>query len=152
MHNTTEPGPAPGSDHADQADEARDEVLVEALASRLTYAEAGKKVQVTARTVSRRMEDPAFASRVASRKKELASEAIEQIRRVSQARVEGVLRSHQVLVELLSSDNPKIQLAAARQLHGMHAVVSSIEFEDRLLRLEDKHAAGSEVSDGGWSL
>ena len=112
-------------------------VLVEALASGQTYAEAGAVINVSARTVSRRAENPQFAARVTRRRAELADEARERIRRVADTRVRGVLRAQAVLQELLEDTDPKVRLAAARELHSTHATVTAVILEERIAQLEE---------------
>jgi hypothetical protein len=92
-------------------------------------------------------------ARVEARKRDVAAEAVSAIRRVSTARVTGVLRAHSVLMELLDHDDPKVRLSAAHQLHTAHSVVSSIEFEERLLRVEGRlETPGGRPPPTGWQL
>ena len=55
--------------------EARDVVLITALASGATQANAGRAAGMSDRTVRRRLADPEFAARVAAEGKQVASRA-----------------------------------------------------------------------------
>ena len=126
----------PQPEPAQRETQPADDVLIEALATGSTYREAGATVGVGARTVSRRLEDPDFAVRVTKRRAEMAEETKARIRQVASARVNGVLRAQEVLVELLDNEDPRVQLAAARELHSNHLVVTALEVEERLMKAE----------------
>jgi len=134
-HPNTE-GPPAASDTQPEEDPVLS-VLVEALAAGMSYSEAGAAVGITARTVSRRLEDPGFERRVVQRKAKLAEEAAARIRSVAAARVTGVLKAQAVLQELLDDEDPKVRLAAARELHSTHAIVTAVALEERIARLEE---------------
>ena len=156
MPNDKSPTPAPAQAEGDgttaapppkrgnqQPKESSDDILVEALANGLTYAEAGTTIGVVARTVSRRLEDPEFTTRVARRKMEIAEETKARIRRVASARVSGVLRAQEVLLRLLDAEDPRVQLAAARELHSTHHVVTAIDVEERIMKAEAQRGLDS---------
>ena len=130
-----------------------DAVLLEALASDLTYEQAGKAAGVSARTVARRMENPDFAKEVDTRRREIAEELINQIRRLRTDRIRSALDAHQVLLELLYDDDPKIRLAAARQLATSRTVQHDLDIQERLLTLEGRlEPLGRPRPPQGWAL
>lgn len=75
---------------------AGDEVLLDALATGLSYLDAGVLAGLSARTVRRRMTDPSFAAELARRRAMRVSDVTGRLLSVSG-------RAVQVLVELLDS-------------------------------------------------
>ena len=69
---------------------AQDERIIEALASGLNYTLAGAAGNVSDRTVARRMSEPGFARRVASRRDELVVSAVGQLTSLVDEAVEGI--------------------------------------------------------------
>lgn len=129
--NTAGPGEPP-------SDPPVEDVLLEALASDMTYAEAGKVAGMSSRTVARRLDDPTFAAAVDARRRELAQESISHIRRLRARRFRAAIDAQHVLVDLLHHEDPKIQLAAARQLHTSSTVKHDVDVHERLLALEGR--------------
>ncbi len=91
--------------------DAQDELIVAALASGATYAEAAELAHISARTVRRRMADEEFARRVSAaraervaavtgRLTEVAFEAVETLRQgLTAARsVDQIRAAHEILV------------------------------------------------------
>jgi len=91
----------------------KDELIVDALATGATYADAGKTAKVSPRTVRRRMEDPEFRADVNAARRE----RIQSIRgRLAVAGVDGVA----VLAQLASeAASESVRLGAARALVQM---------------------------------
>ena len=87
-----------------------DVALVAALAGGATYGEAGKKADVSERTVRRRMDDPAFKRRVDEARAEMLAQAMG---RLSLACTGAAT----TLALLLGKDNPPaVRLGAARAI------------------------------------
>jgi AraC-like DNA-binding protein len=145
------------SDEADQEHHARphpsEGILLEALANDLTYEEAGKAAGVSTRTVARRLDDPTFAAAVDARRRELAEQTISHIRQLRARRIRAAIDAQQVLMDLLHHDDPKIQLAAARQLHASQSVKHDVDVHERLLGLEGRlEPPGAARPPQGWAL
>ncbi|MBA2261165.1 MAG: hypothetical protein H0W03_00685 [Solirubrobacterales bacterium] len=146
------PPEAPDQEHPESG-QASDAVLLEALGSDMTYEEAGRAAGVSSRTVARRLDDPAFAAAVNSRRRELAEETISHIRRLRARRIRAAIDAQEVLLDLLHHDDPKVQLAAARQLHTSRAAQHDIDLHERLLALEGRlEPMGQPRPPEGWTL
>ncbi len=129
-----------------------DEVAIEALAHGATYADAGKAAGYSARTVSRRLEDELFSTRLEERKREVREEHVRDVRRLGRVRISAAVRAQQVLLELLEDENPKVRLNAAKELSS-GAAARNLDHEERLLRLEGRLENPGEVQPpSGWSL
>jgi uncharacterized protein (UPF0147 family) len=113
--------------------EARDVVLITALASGATQANAGRAAGMSDRTIRRRLADPDFATRVAAESRQVASRAAARI----SALAGGVAVT--VLEELLAdpSTPPHIRLRAALgTLHMLPAVRDHAELEEMVTTIE----------------
>lgn len=97
--------------HDESADrrQAKDELLIAALAAGSSYEEAGAVAGVSARTVSRRMSDVGFARRVADRRGEQVVAIAGRISSLTSEAVDAVR-------ECLSDPSARTRLAAARLL------------------------------------
>lgn len=112
-----------------------DEDAIEALAHGATYADAGKAAGYSTRTVSRRLDDPLFSTRLEERKREVREEHVREVRKLGRLRITAAVRAQQVLLELLEDENPKVRFDAARQLSS-GAAARNLDHEERLLRWE----------------
>jgi transposase len=116
-----------------------DEIVLEALAEGMNYTAAAELANVSARTVRRRMTDPAFAALVSMRRGQRVAE------------VTGVLvglagRAVATLQDCLDAERPADRIKAAQVvLWELHRFRDQIDFEERLRQLEDAAAE----SDGG---
>lgn len=109
---------------------AQDEVLIEALAAGVSFSDAGAVGNVTARTVSRRMADPAFAGRVSRRRGE-------RVAQVTGALISLSSDALVVLGDCMAEGRPAERLRAAQlTLTLMARLRHDVEIEERLARLE----------------
>jgi hypothetical protein len=117
---------------------AQDEILVGALASGLSYSEAGAQAGVVSRTVARRLEDPQFASRVSRRRAELVSTVAG---RLAGAAAEAVAT---VLHELREAERSADRLrAASLLLSQVLRFRRDEELEARLRLVEERLGLGT---------
>ena len=88
---------------------ARDEVLVAALATGATQTEAARMAGMSERTVRRRLDEPAFADRVAAERRAVATRTAARITALASRDAVAVLR------ELMVDANvaPSVRLRAA---------------------------------------
>jgi transposase len=110
-----------------------DDALVLALACGLSAEQAAKQVGVSAATVRRRLDDPAFQSRLVELRGEMLERAAAML---TAAAVESV----RTLADLLKPANgPATRLTAARSIleHGVK-LRSLVEVESRLSDLEER--------------
>lgn len=110
--------------------EQQDEVIITALSFGGSYADAAVQAGTSARTVRRRMADPAFALAVSRRRAERSSEITGQLLHAS---IDAV----RVLRECLDSESDAVRVRASRtliELGGRMRLVN--ELEERLARLE----------------
>ena len=89
--------------------EARDELLITALATGMTYEKAGQAADCSSRTVARRMDDPEFARRVSKRRGERVVAAAGQLTSLSDSAIEAIRGC-------LGDEDPRVRLAAAKTL------------------------------------
>lgn len=107
-----------------------DEALKDALATGLTYAEAGEVVGVSERTVRRRMSEQEFAADVSRRRGEHVSSLAGQL-------VTAGTEAVHVLRESLHADVPAVRLRAAQLLLTLGTQLRHAhELEQRLAALE----------------
>jgi uncharacterized coiled-coil protein SlyX len=107
-----------------------DDALIASLVSGDSYEEAALAAGCGARTVSRRMADPAFRQALQEARAEVLSRATSK---VSCAMTKAV----DTLVKLLDSLNDTASLGAARAiLDGACKLRSAVEIESRLAALE----------------
>jgi hypothetical protein len=136
LADTTEQPDAEGS--VLDARQAKDEILIEALASGMTYAEAGKTAGLTSRTVSRRLEDPEFSVRVSRRRGD-------RVAQVTGALTAMSTEALQVLRECMADGRPADRLRAAQlTLVLMSRFRHDTEIEDRLAALEQQLQEGGD--------
>ena len=122
--------------------EAGDEVLLEALAAGSSYEAAGELASVSARTVRRRMAEPAFAAEVARRR-------ADRIAAVT-GRLAGLCeQALAVLENCLGSERPGDQLRAAELVLTMtRRFRSDVDVDARLAAVEATVGAGREAGEG----
>lgn len=99
-------GAEAGSSEASRRREAADEVILEALAGGSSYSEAALTANVSARTVRRRMTDPAFAAELARRRALRVSDLTGRILSLGE-------RAIAVLGEALDADSVTDRMRAA---------------------------------------
>ena len=109
--------------------EARDELLIGALAAGRTYAAAAEEVGCGQRTVARRMADPLFARRVAERRAEHLIVLAGRFSALTE-------RAAETIEELMDSGLERTRLAAARLV---------VEWAARLRNTEDMAVAVAEI-------
>ena len=150
---TEQPQRRPGTetDDDDGALSDRDVVMAQALGAGHSQTSAAELVGLSAKTVKRRLDDPAFAAAVVSARRSFLDQILGKL---SQAGVEAT----DTLVELLNSGRPADRLRAAEAVLS-HAARYSRQLAEqdiatRLDRLEavllekDKPAAGRRTSEG----
>jgi hypothetical protein len=106
------------------------EAMVHALAHGKTHAEAARIADVSERTISRRLQDPAFAARVDEARAEVVSAA--------GAQLAGLFpRAIATLADLLDDKDSRTRLGAAQLVFKSGLVFrEQVEIEDRLRALE----------------
>ena len=110
--------------------ESQDQVLVVALAAGKTHEVAGELAGVSAKTVQRRLLDADFTARVT------------RGRAARHAQISGALltsaeQAVTTLVDLLDDADPKVRLAASRELlTSSHRYVDQADVLERLRSLE----------------
>lgn len=110
--------------------EGNDELIITALASGATQAEAGRSAGVSDRTVRRRLEDEAFVEQVRKTRTELISQAGGRAASL-------VGNAVAVFQELLGSDNETIRLRAAQAVIDTgRRLVTDSDIAGRLDHLE----------------
>jgi hypothetical protein len=92
--------------------EAKDEIIIAALAAGRNYREAAERAGVDRRTVSRRMQLPEFARRVSEGRDEHGVV-------VSGGLASSTPRAVSTIVACLDDESPKVRLAAAKLLLEM---------------------------------
>lgn len=123
--------------------DAADELLIEALANGATYAEAGDLADVSARTVRRRMADPAFAAEVAKRRTERLSMVSGRLSLLAQHALD-------VLEQKLGSAHPGEALRAADMVLSLdRRYREQVDFAARLLAVEEGLAPGRASNEAG---
>lgn len=88
---------------------ARDEVIIAALASGMSYEQAGEVAGCSGRTVSRRMDEAGFARRVSKRRGERVVAAAGQLTSLSDEAIDAIRGC-------LEDEDPRVKLAAAKTL------------------------------------
>ncbi len=110
----------------------QDEILIEALADGLSYSAAAalSRAPVSARTVRRRMADPAFVAEVHQRRAQRVGEVTGMLVRLAH-------RAVAALDECLEADRPSDQIRAAEVVLGqLHRFRDQVDLEERLRELE----------------
>jgi hypothetical protein len=144
-NNEGDPSARPGLEGSAQPRglQAADEVVVEALANGASYTEAGDLGQMSARTVRRRMSDPAFAAEVARRRGERLGVVSGRLSRLAE-------RALDVLEGALGSERASEALRAADMVLSLdRRYREQVDFAARLLAVEDGLAGGHDA--GGSS-
>jgi hypothetical protein len=119
-----------------------DEVLAGHLAAGLTTAQAAEKAGVSERTARRRLKDPRFCRRV----QELKTEAVNRATGILGRSMAGAAG---VLTRLLTSDDERVRLQAARDIIGLTLKARRDEdLEQRMAELERKLAEGEDGDAG----
>lgn len=126
-------GDADGTE-ADRRRAAGDEVLLDALATGLSYLEAGEFAGLSARTVRRRLTAPDFAAELARRRAMRVSDVTGRLVAASE-------RAVQVLLELLESQVAGERLRSAELILNMgRRFRSDTDIDVRLSTLEARPA------------
>ena len=123
---------------AKRSTKGRDEALLMALACGATVVQAAVQVQVSERTVYRRLADPVFRQKLGNLRDEMVQRTAAMLRAAS-------LEAVKTLVGLLNpSTPPTVRFSAGRAIVelGMR-LREAVEMEDRLKALEAK--AGIEL-------
>jgi hypothetical protein len=117
---------------ADDRFSARDEVILQALATGHSQASAAELAEVTERTVRRRTADPAFRAELQARRRAVVERAVVQL-------VANMERAIATLVQLLDSPAEGTRLRAATALVDRGLDTSfSLDMGERLEALEDR--------------
>jgi hypothetical protein len=131
--------PARSEDHETELNEsesrraALDEILIAELARGRTYEEAGATADCSARTVGRRMRDPAFRRLVWERRSEWASEITGQLIERSGDAVDIVYE------EARTAERSADRIRAATMLLNLgHRFRQAYELEERLRAVEEQ--------------
>lgn len=120
--------------------ESRDRLIREALVVGMSYERAGATAQVSERTVRRLMSDPSFRAEVHSLRAERTSRLADRLSELGDEALE-------VLVGLLSDDNPSVRARAVQTSLTMGVRFRrEVEMSDRIETLERRIEAllGSE--------
>jgi len=134
-----EPPPQDGAADAQHSETDRrraagDEVLLDALATGLSYLEAGELAELSARTVRRRLTAPDFAAELARRRAMRVSDVTGRLVAASE-------RAVQVLLELLESQVAGERLRSAELILNMgRRFRSDTDIDVRLSTLEARPA------------
>jgi hypothetical protein len=118
-----------------------DNALVLALATGLSVPAAAQRAGASERTAYRRLDDPAFRSRLAQARSALFAEAV--------GRLAGLAgKAADALGELLTSDRDLVKLQAARSVLELGPKLREAgELAERLDALERRMAGGAEDRD-----
>ena len=146
-----QPGTETGDGDGDDALSDRDFVMAQALGAGHSQTSAAELVGLSAKTLKRRLDDPAFAAAVASARRSFLDQILGKL---SQAGVEAT----DTLVELLNSGRPADRLRAAvavlshaarysRQL-AEQDIATRLDRLEALLLEQDQPAAGRRTSEG----
>ena len=127
MESTTAPT------ETDARRKAQDDILLDALASGRTYAEAGELAGVSDRTVARRMAEPAFARLVRDRRDEQVQTVAGQLSTMANAAVMAI-------TSCLDDEDAKTRMAAGKLIlelvlkfrHQNHLEVDVAEIREHL--------------------
>ncbi len=115
---------------ADHAADPIDEVLIDALSRGFSHERAGALIDRSARTVARRLRDPAFAASVTQRRHEHASQ-------IRSRHDELASQALEVLQDCLQSEDDRVRLAAARAALQQHRTNRhDLDITERLDELE----------------
>ena len=105
--------------------------MIACLAEGWTHQRVAEQVGVSTKTIQRRMGEPSFAAAVSRRRRERIEQLTGQLITASDGAV-GVLQ------DLLSSNDPKIQLRAATVTLGQASRFHQVEQERELARRQDE--------------
>jgi hypothetical protein len=112
------------------SDHEKDMQLVLALAAGASVAAAARKMDCSARTVFRRLEDDGFRRQVAKARGRIVSRATSMLAQTS-------IRAVATLRKLLENENPAVQRMAARSvLDSLVRMNGQGDMEDRVAELE----------------
>ncbi|HEX3314943.1 MAG TPA: hypothetical protein VHR72_08640 [Gemmataceae bacterium] len=121
-----------------------DDRLILELAAGRTAAEAAKAAHVSPRTVSRRMQDEAFRSRVSAVRGEMLARALGRLADIS-------VKAVATLEKLLKAKAEPVRLGAARSiLEFGDRLRQSIEIEARLETVESIVASENDKGKTRW--
>jgi hypothetical protein len=140
--------PEDSNEHRDE----RDDLMIACLAEGWTHQQVADQVGVSTKTIQRRMGEPSFAAAVSRRRRE----RVEQLTGALITASDGAVG---VLQDLLTSDDPKIQLRAATvtlgQANRFHQGEQEREMARRQdemeQRLEEAIDAMTEITDGTYA-
>jgi hypothetical protein len=131
----------------------QNEPLVIALARGVSHAQASRECGVSARTITRRLSDPAFRHRVQAARGVL-------VERATALLTGSMSLAALTLRRLLKADSEQVRLMAARSVLELGTKLrESVELEDRLSALEQqiehKHPqpigrSGAALGVSGW--
>ncbi len=127
---------------ADNARKKNETKLLLALACGATVEQAARQSELTARTVCRRLEDPAFRRQVQKLQGDM-------VRRTAATLTAAATEAVKTLLELLKGTSPPpVRLGAARSVLEIGVKLREVaDLEERLAALEEEVAAG--VDKGG---
>ena len=108
-----------------------DDLLIAALATGQTNENAAAAAGVSARTVNRRLAEPAFKRRIQSLRGELIARALGRVS-------DGIAAAVDVMRALLGAESEAVRLGAARSLiDACLKLRESVDMEERLALLEE---------------
>lgn len=117
---------------------AGEELLVAALAAGCSTVEAARRSGLSRRTVNRRLADPGFRREVTEARSRTVDAALGRV-------TESLAAAADALQTLLASESDAIRLGAARAIFEVAGKMrDSVEFEERLLKLEEAQRVQSQ--------
>jgi hypothetical protein len=115
---------------------ARDDNLILVLAGGRTVAEAASEVDISPRTVNRRLEDPAFRRRVEETRTAMFEVALGNL-------AGSLTEACSAVRSLLKSDSDQVKLGAARTIFDMTMpLLDSLTIDRRLAEIERRLGGG----------
>jgi hypothetical protein len=118
--------------------DARIDALALALAAGKTITEAAVAADLSRRTATRRVIDPAFRRRVAELRAEMVARALGKM-------ADGMAAAAETLRALLDAEGESVRLGAARSILELgNKLREAVELEERLATLEQRLAARGE--------
>ena len=110
--------------------ENKDVLLAMALAAGASASDAARQLEVSISTVKRRMADPDFRRFVADLRAEMLARALGRV-------TDNMTRAADTLARLLDSQNPAIQIRAARALLALGLRLhEAVDVADRVREIE----------------
>ena len=123
-----------------------DSGLVAALAAGATVRDAAQSAGVSERTAHRRLEEAAFARRVATARSEMLSRAVGTLAHASTAAATA-------LALLLKADSETVRLGAARSILELAAKLHETEqLEQRIAQLEEQMEGQRSAGGQRWAV